>query len=729
MRVIVRAVLLALTMGLFAVGGAQAAITTTAITSPNDPTFAYDSTDGAASATLTVTGTTDSTAPGTDEVDIDCYADDGSSGTVNTNGKLVSAVSLRSTGSFTATVPDLAIENAESSAPCRLRAVPTGTTPTTGLASFAGPRYALAYLELYPSNTSTAPMIDDYYVFAPQLGAADDYDSLGSCGLDDSYPYDATVVGKSDSEAFYCNDYLDTPGTEAAEVDGAVVLAPDDAKDTNTGFEPLTVSVTQNPANGDITISEVDPLMTCVGDPTCANEGTDSYGASGVQDTRTITQTDAGHVVGIHDVYSSTDGRSHSLSLNLENDERFGASSNEFGYEFPGQSSFTTISSAATEAVGSAVPASILIENNTDPAGSSDAPLGAVTYGTAPSSPFNFPSGGSTFYAPYTLSVPATGGVPLSFAYSTDTTQPGLASDVQVGDDLVDPPAVTFSSPAAGSTSAVTPVSVTGTATAGSGVKSLTVNGVTATVSGTTFTAAVPLVKGSSTLTATETSNSGATATATESVTYAPPAATVAATAKTGAASGITATSATVSGTATAGSAAGSTMFQYGTSKSYGSDTKAVAVAANAPAKIVTAKLSGLKAGTTYHYRLVVSGVAGADRTFTTKKNPRKLTLTVKPKSDAAAPYRYQASGKLTLPAGVTKKAGCKGTVTITVKHGKKVVATVRAKLTKACVYKGTASIKGRKLSGHGSLKLGASFGGNAALASKSAKARTVMFG
>ena len=43
-----------------------------------------------------------------------------------------------------------------------------------------------------------------------------DYDSLGSCGLDDSFVYDPTSLAKSNA-LFYCNLYLeDRNGSTAA---------------------------------------------------------------------------------------------------------------------------------------------------------------------------------------------------------------------------------------------------------------------------------------------------------------------------------------------------------------------------------------------------------------------------------------------------------------------------------------------------------------------------------
>jgi len=79
-------------------------ITQTAITSPSDPSYFYDPTDGGVDPTtgattgFTVTGTTDSTDPTGDAVDIDCYQD-GSEYTV------LPDVSVNSSGGFSAFVP------------------------------------------------------------------------------------------------------------------------------------------------------------------------------------------------------------------------------------------------------------------------------------------------------------------------------------------------------------------------------------------------------------------------------------------------------------------------------------------------------------------------------------------------------------------------------------------------------------------------------------------------
>ena len=95
-----------------------------------------------------------------------------------------------------------------------------------------------------------------------------------------------------------------------------------------------------------------------------------------------------------------------------------------------------------------------------------------------------------------------------------------------------------------------------------------------------------------------------------------------AAQAETGAATAITETGATLAGTANPQGSAAGARFEYGTTTAYGSETDAQDIGSGTAPVNVIAALSGLQAGTTYHYRLVVTNGAGTmrgeDQTFTT---------------------------------------------------------------------------------------------------------------
>jgi hypothetical protein len=91
---------------------------------------------------------------------------------------------------------------------------------------------------------------------------------------------------------------------------------------------------------------------------------------------------------------------------------------------------------------------------------------------------------------------------------------------------------------------------------------------------------------------------------------------------KTNAATGIHDTSATLKGAANPGGAQASVHFEFGTTTAYGSSTPAQTLPLGDASVTVKAKITGLTAGTTYHYRLVAQSdfttVDGPDRTFTT---------------------------------------------------------------------------------------------------------------
>ena len=101
-----------------------------------------------------------------------------------------------------------------------------------------------------------------------------------------------------------------------------------------------------------------------------------------------------------------------------------------------------------------------------------------------------------------------------------------------------------------------------------------------------------------------------------------------AATVTTGAASAITTTSATVTGTVGPNGRRTTYHFDYGTTTAYGSRAPTPDAAAGSDNTVhgVSASLTGLLAGTMYHFRLVATSsrgtTAGADMTFTTAAAP-----------------------------------------------------------------------------------------------------------
>jgi hypothetical protein len=105
--------------------------------------------------------------------------------------------------------------------------------------------------------------------------------------------------------------------------------------------------------------------------------------------------------------------------------------------------------------------------------------------------------------------------------------------------------------------------------------------------------------------------------------------------ATTGGVAAVTFQSARLIGTVNPHGAATTVYFQYGTTTRYGTNTPAVPVGAGTANKRVTADIAGLVPNKKYHYRLVAENplgvVSGADRTFTTKKQPLGISLVATP--------------------------------------------------------------------------------------------------
>jgi hypothetical protein len=98
----------------------------------------------------------------------------------------------------------------------------------------------------------------------------------------------------------------------------------------------------------------------------------------------------------------------------------------------------------------------------------------------------------------------------------------------------------------------------------------------------------------------------------------------------TGAADGISTTAAILTGSVNPNGRQTTSFFEYGTSTSYGSRTGSQNGGAGTTASNVSAQVTGLRAGQTYHYRLVATSDGGtshgADQRFTTGSAPSVVT-------------------------------------------------------------------------------------------------------
>jgi hypothetical protein len=91
--------------------------------------------------------------------------------------------------------------------------------------------------------------------------------------------------------------------------------------------------------------------------------------------------------------------------------------------------------------------------------------------------------------------------------------------------------------------------------------------------------------------------------------------------------------------------------FEYGTTTGYGKQTAETSAGSGASATSVGATIGGLQPNTRYHFRAVATNAAGVargrDRTFTTLRNPRAITM-------SASPNPTTWSGSTTLSGRVT---------------------------------------------------------------------------
>lgn len=525
---------ISLLMTLTFVAGAQAAITTSNITAPSDGTLLLLNQVTNPTQTFTVSGTTNGTTG--DRYDIDCYS--GNTEYHRYQGPSNAGLAVNSDGSFSVTNVPLATF---ATGTCHLVVVPHGTTPPPGT-SYTGPRVGFSDFQSYKltSGANSGTAYDFGFDDVTMLASA----SINS--IDDCGPYTDLVDGTSAMNVgpllFYCGaSFYNSPsdfGTSRdltrseIEVDGQNAYGSSSAAGLFTGsnaipgFPALTASLDSfSSSTGDAQTTESEPLVECTPNNGYAptSSSCTAFGSTGVTIKRVTHYSNSGRVQTVIDTFSSTDGAAHSLDLQYETD----LNATSAGWEFPGQTSFSQESTGQTLPAASAAPLTVYSLYNTAAPPSLSNPVGAMTFVT-PYSGVTFDNtlwgGEDSALFDFQKMVPAGGSISIAVSYATGTSLTEVQGYVAPAEDVMQAPAVTISSPSAGATLTSSPVTVTGSVSAGSGVKSVTVNDVPATVTGGSWSASVPLNQGSNTLTATLTSDAGNTASATAAVTYAPPA-------------------------------------------------------------------------------------------------------------------------------------------------------------------------------------------------------------
>jgi hypothetical protein len=310
------------TLGALA-GPALAAPTETRITSPVDPAFiAYPAT-GAAS--LAVTGASNGK---TAKVDIRC------DGTISL--LLKPDVTPNAHGNFGTTISAATMGKLAGQS-CVLRAVPANTVSASS--HFAGVRLLVSDLVL---GTTKSGAVINYRVRAAQLNGRGVYGSVGTCGIEGAATFSPGYTTSAD--IFPCDARLanNIGARSAIQVDGANAFTPAGAATLFTtptpsqslpGLQPLTVTVTSDPATGNLTIRESEVIVKCAPDATTwpVNPATcTSFVPSGVRLDRTVTQASNGRLASVIDSWTSTDGAAHKIDTVYENASTAGAA-----FQFP----------------------------------------------------------------------------------------------------------------------------------------------------------------------------------------------------------------------------------------------------------------------------------------------------------------------------------------------------------------------------------------------------------
>lgn len=293
-------------------------------------------------------------------------------------------------------------------------------------------------------------------------------------------------------------------GRTAVLVDGHnAFTGPDLAgiDDTTLGLKGVTVDFERLTTDGSSLATTLSmPLVDCRSDP-CIPTGV----------TLTRASSTNGASLTIRDTWRSTDGNAHTIDA-LEDTELDGGPS---GFSFPWVAGgLKTYPSAAQIPPA---PNSVFTIGLERTHGSADV-AGAITVSAKPDV-ISIPAS-NALELRWKRNVPAGGSAAFTTTYAMGATSGAVApiSAAAEAAAAADGPKVSFTS---GTTSSQAAYTATGTASAGAGIASVTVNGVAATVaSDGTWSAPLTLAKGANPITATIIDANGDTASASTTVTF-----------------------------------------------------------------------------------------------------------------------------------------------------------------------------------------------------------------
>jgi hypothetical protein len=522
-------VLLAATAALAGAAPAMADITTATVTAPSDPAFLQYDVNNADPQPFDVEGTSDGTTG--DLVDIRCY--DGAFGDFT---DLATDVAVDADGAFS--VPDADLSTCPQTL-FRLRAVPAGADDVD-TSMFAGPLFGNGYRNLsYDLDQPVGQQLYDYELKSVTAEASNDYSSVSSTGLAEGPLFDSDTTSHDGSwegvDTLQNGGRDGEPGRSEITLDGHDVYTPRGAHDMNSGPLPAEMTVTSDapdPATGELTIQETDPLVYCGdGSGDIADPASDTAPAcpeflpAPAQLVRTITESNDGLQSTIVDHFSATDAAPHALTLAYDNRLTHAAGN----ARFPGESTYSVHADGVTPSLGPDGHGAIFVEQNHGAPGP-DNVQGAIAYATRPDRALVQvktvdDSDQTTLQLQYTRTIPATGSAEVSQSYVQGFDRDDVATGANVPTDAAQGPSVAFTSPADGVGVTNDAVTVTGTAFDNGGLLSLAVGGLPTSVSpdGTWSQTITGLAAGTNTITVVARDHAGNTAQASVTVVYTPP--------------------------------------------------------------------------------------------------------------------------------------------------------------------------------------------------------------
>lgn len=472
---------------------AHAAITTTAVTTPSSEQFrSVTRVNSSAAPNVTISGTSDASAPG-DQVDLQCYYVNGTGSHTILVGNAVDTDDV--TGAWTYT-DDLQSLDGQV---CVVRAVPASTTPAD-LAPFHGVRF---WTTLFATKTVTAGIntgkLGDWHVYNPQRDAYNDWYSLSSCGLCDSH---LNSIGTGDPYigSGYLWYYNDAPRSDAGFPLGAtnfgMIVDGDTAFDAYRanalnvngvpnagrelpGYPTATISHTIKSSTRDVTSVEVQPLVMCNADRHTQTPGVacTSLVSTGVTLTRTYTFSKHGTRVVIADAYRSTDGDSHAVQMQfIDTDHGFDIATDPVYLMKWISASLQMFADGSAVATPPSSPWGFLVQHS-DVVASVDRPVGTTVSDHVPTTMQFKPGRHDALVHLHQFTVPKTGAFKIRQAYGIGDDAGTIASDQDHFVDLFSLPRISRVRPKDKAKIAASRVRVTGRATDAGTLVRVVVNG------------------------------------------------------------------------------------------------------------------------------------------------------------------------------------------------------------------------------------------------------------